>query len=97
MGILPDRFLNASTIYVGPNGNGPVPLYGTNGDLTGTYEPSGATAAALDGRGDTYIAVPDFVGNSTAIYPYGSDPNTPLGHYLFDGRDPARATGILTT
>ena len=85
----------AGTIMVGPNGQGPVDLYATDGTLMGTYGPAGATAATSDGLGDTFVAVPNLNTNQTVIYEFGSDPTTPIGQYTFSGTNPGASDGYL--
>lgn len=94
-GLLAAGLMNASELYVGPDTAGPVSLYSTGGVAMGTYGPMGATAAASDGLGDTFVSVPDFNNNSTLIYEYGSNPGAPLAQYTFQGSDPNVFDGYL--
>jgi arylsulfate sulfotransferase len=83
------------TVWVGPNSAGPVDLYATDGTSTGTYGPTGATAATADGLGDTFVSVPNLNTNQTVIFEYGSDPNTPIGEYTLQGTNPGASDGYL--
>jgi arylsulfate sulfotransferase len=85
----------ADTILVGPNAQGPIAEYATNGAFLATYGPAGSTAAATDGLGDTYVSVPNLNSNQTVIYEFGADPNNPIGQYTFLGVSPAASDGYL--
>ena len=61
----------------------------------GTHCPNGATAAASDGFGDSFVSVPDANHNLPVIYEYGANPNMPLAQYTFQGTDLNASDGYL--